>query len=143
MSHRRGAVGTLAPPAPPRAWRCWHKREIKASRERERGCEGDAWVGGQRSHGRAGAAPAVGFAHALRLPREPVTGGAGPAGARAWRETRGKSRDASRASGREGGEGPGRPRPGSAKDGAGSGGERRGTRVLGTAPCGSSHIFWS
>lgn len=46
----------------------------------------------------------------------------------ATRETHGKSRDASRASGREGGEGPARPGPGrsggkSARDGNGDSGE--------------------
>ncbi|KAL9866725.1 uncharacterized protein GJ701_000411 isoform 1-T1 [Geothlypis trichas] len=32
MSHRRGAVGTFKRPAPPRAWRSWHKQKINASR---------------------------------------------------------------------------------------------------------------
>lgn len=116
MSHRRGAAGTFAPPPHPlrpvSGVALLAQAEYQGFPEQGRtspGCEGCAWeAGNARTEGRERPPSLV---SPTPSPREPVTGGAAPAGARARprgchvprtaarasREKRSKSRDGSRA----------------------------------------------
>lgn len=87
MSHRRGAAGTFAPHPPLRpvsGVALLAQAEYQSFPERGRtspGCEGCAWeAGNARTEGRERPPSLV---SPTPSPREPVTGGAAPAGARA------------------------------------------------------------